>query len=287
MSMNPPLQGFLWAMGSNISFVGVMILNKIFQQELPVMWLVWGRCLFALLFVLPFLRWTYLRPLWWLQGLRGLMIGGAMVCSYTAYRHLPTHFASLIGASSPLFTMVLARLFLRESIDGKRWAALAVGYTGVMILLSDALHTSWSGSVVWAVLGNILAAISAILSRWLTTRSIPPQSLMVYATLVPLMGFTVILYLDPQWWDMHLTLYQWQLLALLGSIGAWIQYSLLRAYRVSKVSFIAPLEYTRLCLMIPAGYVFLGEIPTLRSYIGGFLILGISMCFLRWEVQKS
>ncbi len=282
----PAFRGFLWAMCSNISFVAVMILNKVFRQELPVMWLVWGRCLFALLLVIPFLRWNNLKMFWVVQSIRGVIIAGAMLCSYTAYRHLPSHFAALIGASSALFTMVLARIFLQESVDSKRMIALAVGYCGVVILLSDAIHTSWSCYVLWGILGNLLAATASILSKWLTTRSIHPQSSMVYGIVVPLMAFSAILYADPQWHTINLGVYQWQLLAILGSIGACIQYTLLRAYQVAKASFVAPLEYARLCLMIPAGYVFLGETPTFWSYIGGALIVGISICFLRWETTE-
>jgi len=283
----PAFRGFLWAMCSNISFVAVMILNKVFRQELPIMWLVWGRCLFALLLVIPFLKWSNLKVLWVVQGIRGVVIAGAMVCSYTAYRHLPSHFAALIGASSALFTMVLARVFLKELVDSKRMIALAVGYGGVVILLGDAINTSWSHYVLWAVLGNVLAATVAILSKWLTTQSIHPQSSMVYGIVVPLMVFSVILYADPQWHQIKLGAYQWQLLAVLGSIGACIQYTLLRAYQAAKASFVAPLEYARLCLMIPAGYVFLGEMPTLWSYVGGALIVGISICFVHWETKES
>jgi drug/metabolite transporter (DMT)-like permease len=283
----PAFRGFLWAMCSNTSFVAIMILNKVFRQEFPVMWLVWGRCLFALLLVVPFLRWSNLKVLWGVQALRGVVVAGAMVCSYTAYRHLPSHFAALIGASSALFTVVLARIFLKEPVDSKRMIALAIGYCGVLILLSDAIHTSWSHYVVWALAGNALAATTAILSKWLTLRSIHPQSSMVYGIVVPLMAFSVILYVDPQWHQIKLGAYQWQLLAVLGGIGACIQYSLLRAYQVAKASFVAPLEYARLCLMIPAGYVFLGEIPTLWSYVGGAVIVGISICFVRWETTES
>jgi drug/metabolite transporter (DMT)-like permease len=285
-SENFAVQGFLWAMSANISFVAVMILNKAFKAYLPVTLIVWGRCLFALALIVPFLQWKNMRQLWGVQLMRGGVVAGAMLCSYTAYRHLPVHIAALIGASSTLFTMILANILLQEKVDQKRWIGAIVGYAGVAILVHDVLSEAWTISVAWAVLGNFLAAMSGILSRWLVLRSTNPQAILAYGMVIPFTLFSLVVVLDSNLSLAHLTPLQWYILALLGSIGALIQYATLRAYKVAKASFVAPLEYTRLCLMIPAGYIFLGEVPSLWSYVGGLLIVLVSIFFVVWEVKK-
>lgn len=274
-------------MGANLSFVTVMILNRYFQMQLPVTLVVWGRCCFALALILPFLEWKDLRPLWPLHLLRGSIVSAAMLCSYTAYRHLPVHLAVLIGATSPMFTMIFARIFLQESIDKKRWIAVFLGYLGVMILVHESLNNAWNSSILWAVLGNIFAAMAAVLSRWLVLQGVGASASMLYGTVVPFTLFSLLITLDPQVEIAHLSWKQWKILALLGSIGAMIQYATFRAYGVVKASFVAPLEYTRLCLMIPAGYLFLGEVPSLGAYMGGGLIAVISLCFVLWERKKN
>jgi len=286
-SKNLVWKGFAWAMTANISFVAIMVLNRLFRMHLPIILVIWGRSMFALAVMLPFVQWRGIRALWGIQLARGLLIAGALICSYTAYRHLPVHFAALIGASSSLFSMLLAALFLKEKIDTKRWVAVMLGYAGVAILLHGGLKQGGDTYVVCAILGNILAAMAAVLSRWLVLQSVHPQSSIVYGMIIPCVLFSLIIAVDPTLSLVDLEWAQWKKLALLGGIGALIQYATFSAYTVVKASFVAPLEYTRLCLMIPAGYFFFGELPTKWSYIGGALIVMISLCFVVWEARKN
>lgn len=289
LSNNNAIQGFFWAMISNISFVVVMILNRLFRMELPLALLIWGRVFFALCLILPFVKWEKMGHLWWVQCWRGVLISGAVVCSYTAYRHLPVHVAVLIGATGPLLTTLLARICLGEHVNQKRWIVMMIGYFGVAILSHSAIdECGWSPFIWVAFLGNILAAVIGILSRWLALQGISPQVTMAYGLGIPCViatvGLAVIL---PGYGHMmDVTAWQWLFLMIVGSIGALIQYAVFRAMMVAKASFVAPLEYTRIFLMIPAGYIFLNELPTLWSYVGGACIVASSLVLVLWEAKK-
>jgi drug/metabolite transporter (DMT)-like permease len=284
---NPVVQGFFWAMSANFCFVALMVLNRMFRAYVPVSLVIWGRCVAALIITLPFVQWKRMRQLWGIQLARGVMVCGALFCSYNAYRQLPVHIAVLIGATSPIFTMVLARFFLNERIDKKRWIVFGIGCCGVAILCHEFLRETWNNYIFLALFGNLLAGFIAILSRWLALAQICPQSLMTYGLVAPCILFGCAVFMDPSVSFLELHPLQWGFLGLLGSIGALSQYVTFRALMVAKASFVAPLEYTRLCLMIPAGYVFLGEVPTLGAYIGGGLIIATSIRFFLWEMKKA
>jgi len=287
---NLAVQGFFWAMTANISFVVVMVLNRLFRMHLPLHLLIWGRCAFALMLIIPFVRWKSICYLWRTQCIRGLLVGGALVCSYTAYRHLPVHVAVLIGATGPLFTTFLARFFLKEKVDQKRWIVMMMGYIGIVILSHNAIHEGgWSIFILVAFMGNILAAIIGITSRWLALKGASPQVTMLYGLGIPCILTTVGLMMDSIFKitdPVSLTSQQWLFLMAVGAMGALIQYATFRAMMVAKASFVAPLEYTRIFLMIPVGYVFLNEIPTLWSYVGGVSIILTSLCLVVWESKK-
>jgi drug/metabolite transporter (DMT)-like permease len=280
------VQGLFWAMGSNVCFVVLMVLNRMFRNYLPVTVIMWGRSMAAFLLILPFVKWNRMSQLWWVQLMRGVLISGAIFCSYNAYRHLPVHIAILIGATSPIFTMLMARFFLHERIDRKRWIVFAIGCSGVVILCHNFMKESWNFFIFLAFFGNFLAGSISIVSRWLALRQICPQSLIAYGLVAPCVVFSALVFMDPGVVFLDLKPFQWGFLALLGGIGALSQYATFRALMVAKASFVAPLEYTRLCFMIPAGYIFLGEVPTLGSYIGGALIVMASVRLFVWEMRK-
>ncbi len=166
---------------------------------------------------------------------------------------------------------------------------MAIGYLGISILCHNAIdERGWSIFILVAFLGNILAAVIGILSRWLALQNVSPQSTMAYGFGIPCMVTTMGLALMSAG-DVHvmsLTPQQWLFLMSVGAVGAVIQYGTFRAMMVAKASFVAPLEYTRILLMIPAGHIFLNELPTLWSYVGGLCIVLTSLCLVRWEAKK-
>src|SRR3546814_19119298 len=83
------------------------------------------RCAFGLATVLPFMlrggtaAFRTERPM--LHLFRGLLGTTAMFCSFYALTHLPLADATAIGFANTLFMIVLAVLFLGETVRRRRW----------------------------------------------------------------------------------------------------------------------------------------------------------------------
>src|SRR3954470_23960777 len=98
--------------------------------------------------------------------LRGLMGGCGTFAGFMALSFLPLSDAVAIGYASPLMTVVLAAVILKETVRAYRWTAVAIGFAGVLIMLLPhldlaALARGPAGGPAVGVLFSLLAACCA------------------------------------------------------------------------------------------------------------------------------
>jgi len=132
---------------------------------------------FCLLYCL--LRWRELRSLLARDGWRVLLMGGLMVPGYNlalnwGQGRVPPATASLIIATNPLFTFLLAVLFLRERAPWNKIAGMAVAFLGVYLLVRTQ-NRSFGDGYIWSALVVLLAplawAASTVTGKPITARS--------------------------------------------------------------------------------------------------------------------
>src|SRR3546814_10499747 len=83
------------------------------------------------------------RPM--LHLFRGLLGTTAMFCSFYALTHLPLPDATAIGSANTLFMIVLAVLFLGETLRCRRWPATTFDFAGVWARVGPAAPGSRTG----------------------------------------------------------------------------------------------------------------------------------------------
>lgn len=86
----------------------------------------------------------YLGPSWWAMA-----------------QGMPAGVMALIGALQPLFTALVAVLWLRQHLPVRTWAGLALGFGGVALVLAPRLAATDAGALQWPV---VLAAAGSIVS---------------------------------------------------------------------------------------------------------------------------
>ena len=114
------------------------------QQGMPILIVVWARAVFGALMTLPFaIRAEGLatfrprRPLHHLS--RAVLLFCATFLFFQALKHLPIADALAIFFVNPLVIVVLSALVLRERVGPRRWAAVAVGFVGTLIIIRPGL----------------------------------------------------------------------------------------------------------------------------------------------------
>ncbi len=244
-----------------------------------------ARAVFALAAVLPFA---------WQAGarvfrtrhpgihlVRGLAGGGAMLCGFYALTRLPLADVTALGFTTPLFTIVLAVLLLKEKVRWRRWSATAVGFLGVLIMLRPG-----AGAVDPAALVALAMAFGIALAVTLVKRLPPEESritmLMIFSVVSILLAAVpaVAVWRPPTWQE-------WLLLAAVGVHGLGAQSLIIRAYQSGEASFVAPFEYSKLLLAGLLGYLFFAERPDLWSLAGALVIVASTLYIARREAAHG
>jgi drug/metabolite transporter (DMT)-like permease len=103
--------------------------------------------------------------------LGALMLGVYLTCSYWAVAQgLPAGIMSLLGALQPLCTALILVIFVRQRLQARTWAGLAVGLGGVALVLAPKLAAGSAASLKWATVAAALISILAVTIGTLTQR---------------------------------------------------------------------------------------------------------------------
>jgi len=220
---------------------------------------------------------------------RGAISVFGMFFNFAALARLPIVDVTTITFTSPLITVALAAIFLKERVRIYRWSAVAVGFVGVIVMLWPHLdlarYTNAATSV--AALGALFALISAftnagsvVQTRRLTDTE-TTSSIVFYFSLFCTIGGLLTLpfgWIVPNW-------PQLAALVSLGLLGGFSHILLTESYRYAPASLVAPLDYTALFWAFILGYWFFDEVPTATVYIGAAIVAGSGL-FVIWRERQ-
>lgn len=210
-----------------------------------------------------------------LQVTRGVVTLISMLCGFSAVIHIPLAQATAIGFSQVFFVTIAAVVFLKETVDARRWAATIVGFAGVMIMLDP----SSSGLNLYAlasVAGALFGACITISVRLLATTE-RTETILLWQGAVLMVVLALPCWL---WWTQP-SPEQWVWLVVLSLFGTAGQWLITRAYQVGEAAALAPLDFTRLILSCFTGFVFFAEIPALTTAIGAAIVIGATLYTIR------
>ncbi|MDX5393652.1 MAG: DMT family transporter [Caulobacteraceae bacterium] len=211
-----------------------------------------------------------------LVGLTG-MVGGFMAVSY-----LPLTEATALSFSAPLFMTALSVPLLKEQVGPHRWAAVAVGFVGVLIMIRpDPAHMASIG-VIFALIGAVGAALAMVTIRQISVTE-PGPRIVFYFTLA---GAVAGLASLPFGWVMP-DAQTLALLVLMGVLGGVGQLLLTEAIRVAPVAVVAPFDYTQLIWASLIAFFVWSELPKATTLAGAALVAASGVYILYRETLKA
>jgi drug/metabolite transporter (DMT)-like permease len=218
---------------------------------------------------------------------RGATAVGAMFCNFSSLARLPVVDATAISFVSPLMTVALSAVFLKERVRIYRWSAVIIGFIGVLVMLAPHLDVNRSGANAVAAAGAALGLAGAFFSACSTvqtralTRSETTSSIVLYFSLIcALAGLCTL----PFGWNTP----SWpELLALvaIGVFGGLAHIFLTESYRLAQASLVAPLDYTTMLWALLLGFAAFGELPDALVYLGAVIIAGAGL-FVIWRERQ-
>ena len=219
-----------------------------------------------------------LRVRWPLHLVRGVL-GIVMMASFVyALKRLPLSTAYSIFFVAPLLITALSVPILGEHVGPRRWAAIAVGLLGVLVVL----RPTGEGVLTLAGLAVLVAAfgyaVSAILVRVLA-RTDSTQATTFW--LLALMALGAGLLAWPGW--VPLRGEHAAIIAGIGIAGALGQYTITEAFRSGEASLVAPLEYSALVWGVLLDLSLWGVLPDGLTWLGAAIIVGSGLYLIRRE----
>jgi drug/metabolite transporter (DMT)-like permease len=212
---------------------------------------------------------------------RGMMSVGGMFSNFASLTRLPLADATAITFASPLITVALAAVILKEKVRVFRWTAVAIGFVGVIVMLIphlDVGHYAAIGTAT-ATAGAAFALFSAfcnagtVIQTRRLTQSETTSSIVFYFSLVTALAGALTL---PFAWYTP-TLSELLKLMSLGLLGGVAHIFLTESYRHAPASVIAPFDYTALLWALLLGYWFFGELPSALVYLGAAIVAGAGL----------
>jgi len=277
-------RGALLMLASGLLFSAMGALVKHLSVQLPNEMVVFFRSAMGLLALLP---WVLHRGISQLKtkNLRGHLGRGlagvtAMYCYFYAIAHLPLAEAVLLNYSTPLFIPFIAALWLGEQVSMRLWAAIGVGFAGIVLILKPGLGMFTPVSLIGLASG-MFGALAMVSIRRLS-KTEPTLRIVFYFSAVCTAVSAVPLLWRWQTPDPAL----WTLLILMGVLASLAQLLLTRAYSHAPAAQVGPFTYSTVVFAAAVGWIFWGEIPDLLSFGGTALVCLAGIMTIRFAGQR-
>ncbi|HSF96988.1 MAG TPA: DMT family transporter [Thermohalobaculum sp.] len=194
---------------------------------------------------------------------------GGTICFLTALFHMPIANATAILQSMPLAVTLGAALFLREPVGWRRYLAIAIGFSGVLVIVRPGAE-GFNTYALFAVTAVAFMVLRDLSTRRLS-RSVP--SLFVAfttAAAITLTGGAVSAF--QPWPEVPMTTVG-TLAVAAGFLFVGYLFNVM-TMRSGEIGFVAPFRYTILIWAILLGVVVFGEIPDSQMLAGSAIVVG-------------
>jgi len=231
--------------------------------------------------------------------LRGLCVVFANMTFFLGLAAMPIADAVAIFFISPLVITIFSVVFLGETVGPRRWAAIAVGFLGVLVMMRPGTETFQLASILPLAAAFCYAGIHVITRRIGGTESAATMAFYIQIMFIIVslaMGLALgdgrfgnqtdpsLAFLLREWsWPVPA---DYPIFLIIGIGIAVAGYLISQAYRVAEASFVAPFEYLALPMSVIFGMIVFDEFPSGWDYVGMALILSAGL-FAIWRDAQS
>ena len=246
---------------------------KVMQHGgVPINTVVFLRYSIALMCLLGFIAWQrqWPKPS---QNIRINLLRGALLTSSTfanfyAVGHLPLALVVSINFAAPLIACALAPLVLGEHVGPRRWAAVAVGFCGMLLIVRPGTD-NFQPAMLVALFNALMMALFQIFTRKAGFTDAPETGLLwVFAV-----GLAVSAAALPQGFALPAFGWLWAVALLMGSCGLLAHLVMSHALRLAPASLLVPFSYTNIIWMTLSGIVLFGDWPDMMTLVGAAIII--------------
>lgn len=269
--------GIRYMAGAAFFFSVMSLLVKAAGQRLPIQEVVLARSSVG-----AAICWYSLHrrgvPLWGqrkgLLLLRGVLGYAALSCFFYALVHLPLAEATVIQYTNPVFTALLAVIFLSETMRPRHVALVVLSLGGVVLMTRPAFlfggleQNLDPTAVAVALLGAVLSAGAYVTVRRLG-RTEDPVVIVFYFALIATVGSIPLTAMNP----VLPTAWEWLGLAGIGLVTQTAQVLMTKGLREERAGRAMAVAYMQIVFAALWGLIFFAEFPDVWGGAGALVII--------------
>lgn len=205
----------------------------------------------------------------WLRCIAGSL---GMVANFYAIDHLVIADASMLNKMSPFFAIIFSYILIKEVPKKYQIVCVVVAFIGAMFILKPSF-SGISFATLIGLLGGAGAGFAHTNVRMATAKGADkPAIIMIFS------AFTCLLcapFFIAQFTPM--SPFQWFCMIMAGVSATFGQFGITNAFALGKASEISIYDYTMIIFSTTLGFIFLGEVPDIYSFLGYAIIIGASI----------
>lgn len=218
----------------------------------------------------------------WMHITRGTLIGISTHFGFSAVAQLPLATVTVLFFTAPIFATLLSAVVHGEKVGPRRWAAVAAGFAGAIIILRPGFQ-AFEPAMLWALFSSALFAVALSQSRGLSEADGAMSayvSSVVITVVVSVPAALPVLALPADAWG-------WFVCAIIVTGGMVRGFADIEAYHYGEAAVLAPITYLRLVLIGAAAFVFYGEVPDGPTLVGAAIIVAATLYIARREALRK
>jgi drug/metabolite transporter (DMT)-like permease len=278
MTRNDSRLGILFMIATTLVFAAQDGLSRHLAGEYNVLMIVMIRYWFFAAFVIAVavrksgsLRAAAQTSQPFLQAGRGLLLAAEICVMVLAFVLIGLVESHAMFACYPLLIAALSGPVLGERVGWRRWAAIGIGFVGVLIILQPGFGVFSPYSLV-ALLSATMFALYGLLTRFAARKDSVATSFFWTGTV----GAVLMTVIGIWFWE-PMTGPDWIMMAILCMTGAGGHWLLIKTYEVAEASAVQPFAYLQLVFASLVGITVFNEVLEPNVAIGSAIVVAAGL----------
>jgi drug/metabolite transporter (DMT)-like permease len=215
-----------------------------------------------------------------LQIARGTLLALEICVMVTAFVYLGLVESHAIFACYPLLIAALSGPVLGEAVGWRRWAAIGIGFVGVLVILQPGFAV-FSPAAAIPLASAFMFALYGLLTRYAARLDNTTTSFFWTGT----SGAVVMTVVGVWFWE-PMSAADWRWMITLCITGVTAHWLLIKTYEVAEASAVQPFAYLQLVFASVIGVGLLGETIRPNVAIGAAIVVGAGL-FTLWRARQK
>ena len=201
-----------------------------------------------------------------------------LICNFYAIDNMNIADANMLNKLSPFFAMIFSIIIMKEKAKLFDWVATIIAFLGALLIVKPGFSSTVNFAII-GVMGGLFAGMAYTAVRYLGNRGMNSNLIVFYFSAFSTVATLPLLIMNFR----PMSLRQFLILLLAGFWGMVGQFCVTRAYKYARAKEISVFDYTQVVFSAILGFLVLGQLPDIYSYIGYTIVIGIAI--VRWHIN--